>query len=306
MKKNVTLTCFDLSSQSENLTYEDDFYGEIKKILDESKSVLSRIRYLSDSNEEGESHFISNYKISDTGIFCTFLYMENGRGINISDKFMNSKSFDIEEVESDPDSSIGGHLKESTYFLMTKNNIILKNSRNISYEDISLYLNFLLETYSDKYAGKEHPLFVKYHIQKDFDVTKIKGFELVEGYKINKDSLFATVSKNIDFTDIVKATGIKDLKPEDIFSASIVFKIKKIPKNDKKENERIMQTIFDSFNTENVKFKGKGDVTLQINNAKMTKEVSVDFDIKSKQPDKEELKKQMYDLLNEVINENNT
>lgn len=300
MRKEVTITCFDISSDSEHLTYEDNFYGEIKSILEKSESVSDRIRYLSDGEEDGEFQFISNFKVFDEGVFCTFLHLENGRGINISEKLMKSKSFDLEDAENDPDLDIRGHLKDSTYLFMTKEYIVLKNCRGISYDDVSLYLNYLLENYSSVYKGKQHPLFIRFHIKKNFDVSQIKSFEIDGGYRFNEESLVETVSKKFDLSNILGASGIKDLNPDEVISASVVFKIRRTKKTDAEENKKITQTLFNAFNTDNVSFRGKNNTPIDINHVKLTKSFSLKFDDKSKQPDKDALRAQMLELIKEV------
>ena len=64
MTKPAILTCYDVLSNTEKLTKTDDFLGEIRTILTESKTVASRIRYLSDLNDEGESQFMCLITIS--------------------------------------------------------------------------------------------------------------------------------------------------------------------------------------------------------------------------------------------------
>ena len=306
MTKNASLTCYDISSDSEKLTCTDDFLKEIQEILSESKTVASRIRYLSDLNEEGESQFISNFKISNEGLFCSFLHMEKGSGINISERLMNAKEFDLEEAEAASDSNITGHIKESTYFFMTKNRLVLKNSRGISKDDVAIYLNYLLENMSQKYSGKVHPLSVKHHIRKNFDVTKIKSFELSEGYKINQESIISTVAKKINLDTIFGAIDMNGLSLENVLSASIVFKIKRLPKDSKAEQTKVAQTIFDSFNTENVKFMGAGNVVLPVENAKTTKSIALRYVDNSNYPDKDSLRDAMLEFLKEVENEDNS
>lgn len=306
MTRSATLTCYDISSGVENLTHTDDFLKEIKMILSESKTVASRIRYLSDLKEEGESQFISSFQTFDDSLFCSFLYMEKGSGVNISESLMNSKSFDLEEAEADSDSNITGHIKESTYFLMTSKYLVMKNSRGISKEDVSIYLNFLLENMSKNYKGKQHPLSLNYHIRNNFDVSKIKSFELKDGFKINKESIVSTVSKTLELNAIFNAVDMEGLSVEDVLSASIVFKIKKLPKDSKTEQTKIAQTLFDAFNTENVKFMGKGNSPMSVKDAKMTKEISLSFSNNSRYPDKDLLRKDMVGFIVEVENENNS
>lgn len=306
MTKPATLTCYDISADSEKLTKANDFLGEIKSILTESKTVFSRIRYLSDLNEEGESQFISNFQIFDNSVFCSFIYMEKGSGVNISENLMNAKSFDLEEAEADSDSNITGHIKESTYFLITDKYLVMKNSRGISKEDVSIYLNYLLENLSKKYKDRTHPLFLNYHIRKNFDVSKIKSFELKDGYRINKESIVSTVTKTLDLNTIFSAVDMEGLSVEDVLSASIVFKIKKLPKDNKAENKKIAQVIFEAFNDKNVQFMGKNHTPIPIENAKTTKDISLHFSNNSHYPDKELLRNDMINFISEVKHENDS
>ena len=306
MQKNATITCYDISSESEKLTYVDDFLKEIENALNNSKTVASRIRYLSDLKEEGESQFISSFSISKEGLFCAFLHMEKGSGVNIPESFMTAKEFDLADAEADSDSKITGHIKEATYFFMTNKYLVLKNSRGISKEAVSIYLNYLLENMSQKYKGKARSLFLKYHIRKNFDVTKIKSFALGDGYKINQKSLISTVSKAINLKSIFGAVDMDGLSIENVLSASIVFKIKRLPKNSENERIKIAQTIFDGFNTDNVKFMGKGGATLSVEEAKTTHEFSLNYPDGSRFPDKDMLKEEMVKFIAEVERESNS
>lgn len=303
MTKLAILTCYDILPNTEKLTKSDDFLGEIKTILTESKTVASRIRYLSDLNDEGESQFISNFQILDDSIFCSFLYMEKGSGVNISENLMNAKSFDLEEAEADSDSNITGHIKESTYFLLSDKYLVMKNSRGISKDAVSIYLNYLLENMSKSYKGKTHPLSLNYHIKNDFDVSKIRSFELNDRFKINRESVVSTISKTLDLKTIFKAVDMDGLSVEEILSASIVFKIKKLPKESKAEQIRIAQTIFEAFNDENVKFMGKNNTPMPVKDAKTTKDIYLYFSNNSRYPDKECLKRDMIDFISEVEHE---
>lgn len=306
MLKSAMLTCYDISSDSERLSRVDNFCEEIKTVILNSESVAARIRYLSDLKEEGESQFVSNFKICNEGLFCSFLHMENGSGINISKTLLNAKEFDLEEATAETAVNITGHIKESTYFFMTDKYLILKNTRTISKDDIAIYLNYLLENMTEKYRGKSHPLFLKYHIKKSFDVTQIKSFELLDGYKINKDSIISTVSKSISLDSIFSAVDMNGLSVDDVLSASIVFKIRKMPKDKKVESAKIAQAIFDGFNTDNVKFMGKNNTPLSVTDAKTTKAISLKFSNNSRYPDKDSLRQNMIDFVKEVENESDS
>ena len=90
------------------------------------------------------------------------------------------------------------------------------------------------------------------------------------------------------------------MNPDEIISASVVFKIKKSKRTDADENKKITQTLFDAFKTDNVSFRGKNNTPIDINHVKLTKSFSLKFDDKSKQPDKDALREKMLELLREV------
>ena len=79
-----------------------------------------------------------------------------------------------------------------------------------------------------------------------------------------------------------------------------------MPKDSKTEQTKIAQTLFDAFNTENVKFMGKGNSPMSVKDAKMTKEISLNFSNNSRYPDKDLLRKDMVGFIVEVENENNS
>ena len=63
--RKTILECLEISSANETITFDEDFLGDVKKALEESKSVEDRKYELNDFKEDGESQFISDYSIFD-------------------------------------------------------------------------------------------------------------------------------------------------------------------------------------------------------------------------------------------------
>ncbi len=298
-RTSVTLDYLDMEPALQLSKSKPDILKKLADELVSSDSVESRIYGYKNSHGETTSIFISDFINLDNAFFCTLMDMEEGAAANIPQKLLQSKKFSLEDTSVSKKKDIIGHIKTATYFLMTPDSVILMRKKGLEKEIVEQYLSFFLHLEAPE--GKK-PLNLLYHPDKNFDVSRIKSFELDDGYKIKEESLFNTVERVLDLRTILQAPEMEGLDPEKVLSAKIVFKIKNLPKKDEVENKAVINRLLTSFNTENVTFRDRNNTSIDMSHVKKTKQFQMSI-YNSEYPDKNKLIQKMQEFYAEVQNE---
>lgn len=298
-KKKITLYCFDIEPAVKMISVEQNLLQDIINILNSVTGIQDKMRTISDIDSDSESEFIASTTSYNNGIFCCFIKMKKGAAANISAKLLAMKEFKLEDTTKEDNAEISGHIKDYTYFFLTDKYLILK-SGHIKFIEIETYLNWLLKKNTKKYEKDNSVLTLSAHIDKNYDLSKIKTIELTNGAKISKEQTVAAV-----ITDIVKglkeklqeAQPFENIDPNDILSAIISFKLKNHSKKSKKDNEKLLQHLIRLFRDDAI-FKDKNNSTIQLETVKKKTEIYVYYT--GDYPDSSELANKMQNFINEI------
>lgn len=304
-KKLKKLHCFDIQIIDEKLTQKVNVFAEIKKSLENRKTVDNRYRKLAEADEAGEGEFIANYKIiNDEMLMACFIAMKRGIAPEIKKTFFEKESFSLSELETKDKQDVEGHIKDHTHFLLTKDFLILKSSQGISNRTISTYLNWLLLN-EKEYAGKAGVFTLPVHLRKTIDVNNISAFAIGNNFKVKKDNLVEqTFSASQEILTNFFSAAKLTIDPAKIFDAYITFKIKKLPKEDEDEKRKVIQKIFETIRDDNCDILDRHGQAIDITSIKAQKEINI-MHTASGFPDETELEKEMILYLQEMTNEKN-
>jgi hypothetical protein len=304
-KKIKKLNCFDIKTIDERLTKTVNVFAEIKKSLENRKTVDNRYRKLAEADEAGEGEFIANYKIiNDEMLMACFIAMKQGIAPEIKKTFFEKESFSLSELETKDKRDVEGHIKDHTHFLLTKDFLILKSSQGITNRTISTYLNWLLLN-EKEYAGKAGVFTLPVHLRKTIDVNNISAFAIGDNFKIKKDDLVEqTFSASQEILSNIFSVANLSVDPARIFDAYITFKIRKFPKEDEDEKVTVVQKILETIRDDNCDILDRRGQVIDVSSIKAQKEISITHTA-SGFPDETELEKEMILYLQEITNEKN-
>jgi len=304
-KKPIKLGCFEIVPVEQRLTRKINFLDKSKDAFSVLGNISDRCRKLSDLSVEGEQEFVSKVSVKSNGLFCTFLHLKEGGSINIQKSLLNSESFSLEELVTNTDGEIAGHLKDYTYFLLTKDLLILKMTRGISISEISIYLNWLLKKALPAYANKNSVLLLRQRLRSDFnplDVGSIVvgGNVQIKGQKSTIENIIQPVFNGL-IDELIKSKGIKGLDPDSIIrSASLILTIERRSDKNPKDRANILQSLLDACNSDSTEIRDKKNARIDPTNIKEDKEVRIQFN-DSGFPDVAALEEEMWRYYDEAI-----
>jgi hypothetical protein len=303
-KKPIKLGCFEIVPIDQKLTRTPNFFDNIKDAFSTLGNINDRCRKLSDLTVEGEQEFVSKVSVSKNGLFCTFLHLKEGGSINIQKSLLDSESFSLEDLVTNTDGEIAGHLKDYTYFLLTKKLLILRLTRGISASEISIYLNWILKETIPAYADKNSVLQLRQCLRNAFNPLNVGSIVVggdvrIEGRK-SVDTIIQPLFK--DWLDkLIKSKGIRELDPDSIIRhASLILTIERKSDKNPKDRARILQSLLDACNSDSTEIRDKKNAKIDPASIKEDKEVRIQFN-DSGFPDVAVLEEEMWQYYNEVI-----
>lgn len=304
-KKTKKLYCFDIKLLDEKLTSNINVFDEIKKSLENRKTVDERYRKLAEADEAGEGEFIANYKtMKDEMLLACFIALKQGIAPEIKKTFFSRESLSLSELEVKDRKDVEGHIKDHTHFLLTKDFLIIKSGKGINAGTVSTYLNWLLLN-EKEHTGKAGVFRLAVHLRKTIDINDITAFAIGDDLKIKKDNLIGKtlVATQEIMKDILSASNL-NVDPSRVFEAYITFKIKKLPKEEMEEKENIIQKVLDTMRADGINILDRHGRRIDMDSIKSLKEISITHTA-SGFPDETELEREMILYLQEIENEKN-
>jgi hypothetical protein len=303
-KKPIKLGCFEILPIEQKLTRKPNFFDDVKNAFSSLGNISDRCRKLSDLTVEGEQEFVSKVSVGNKGLFCTFLHLKEGGAINIQKSLLNSQSFSLEDLDTNADGEIVGHLKDYTYFLLTNKLLILKLMRGINVSDISIYLNWLLKKTIPAYADKNSVLQLRQRLRSDFDPLEVGSIIVGGDVKIEGHKSIDTIIQPL-FSDLldklIKSKGIKGLDPDSIIRrASLVLTIERRSEKNPKDRARILQSLLDTCNSDSTEIRDKKNAKIDPTSIKEIKDIRIPFN-DSDFPDAAVLEEEMWQYYNEIV-----
>ena len=299
-RKPLILYCYDFGATKQTISLKQNLLGDIIAILNSVSDIKSKLRPISDIDENSESEFIASTTFYDKGISCCFIKMKKGAAANISTALLDMKDFNLEDTTKEDNTQISGHIKDYTYFFLTDRYLILKSGR-IKFTEIEIYLNWLIKK-SNKYSNEDLPLTLNAHIDNNYDVSNIKTIVLADGAKISKEKTVSAVITDIFVglrERLQEAKTFEDIDPNDILSATISFRIKNHSKNVKESNKKLLQQLIKLFRDEEASFKDKKNSKILFNDVQKKKDIRVNFS--GDYPDSSELASEMIAFIEEIL-----
>jgi len=301
--KPIKLGCFEIVPVEQKLTRKPIFLNDIKGAFSALGNISDRCRKLSDLTVDGEQEFVSKVSINDNGLFCTFLHLKAGGAINIQKSLLDSQSFSLEDLNANINGEIAGHLKDYTYFLVTKKLLILKLTRGITISDISIYLNWLLKKTIPAYADKSSVLQLRQCLRNNFNPLDVGTITLGGDVKIEGRKSIDTIIQPL-FTDLldrlIKSEGVKGLAPDSIIRrASLVLTIERQSDKNQSDRARILQSLLDTCNSDLTEIRDKKNAKIDPVSIKESKDIRIPFSA-SDFPDVAVLEEEMLRYYNEV------
>lgn len=298
--KRVKFACYEILPEESKLTKAFDVINDLAVAFSSGK-VNDRCRPLSDIAVEGEQEFISKQKKSGTGLFCTFLHLKAGGAIMIQKSFMTKDEFSLEELAANEEENIAGHIKDYTYFLLTRKMLILKSTRGIPSSDIEIYLNWFLKKSHAKYSKKSMVFSLKPYLKKSFDPKTVGTIELGKNVKIGEEKTVETVVRPFvnGIEQMLKAQGIDDIEAKAVVEASVVLTVKRPAKKDEKKSKKALQSILRAVKNDETILKDRRGNKIQMNNVKEFKEVNIPY-LVTDFPDVAVLEQEMLQYYDEV------
>jgi len=300
-KRLIKLVCFDVQATDPKLTKTLDLFKDFSDSLNKAKKISKRCRILSDIAVSGEKEFISKTSIDMLGIFCTFLHLKSGGAIFINNTLLDKEGFEIESLAAEEKENMAGLLKDYTYFLLTKDMLIMKTTKGINEDEIEIYLNWLLKENSKKYTGKSSAFLLKPRLKRKLNPLTVGSINIGTDVKIKDESTISTIVHPIKNTikDILQAEGIDNLDPDTVIDATVILTVKKPPKKDEAKTRRLLQSLLNAVKSDKTVVKDRKGQIIHENNIKESKEVSVHW-LKSNFPDVAELEQEMRAYYTEV------
>jgi hypothetical protein len=257
---------------------------------------------LSDIAVDGEQEFISAASRDSTGIFCTFLHLKAGGALLIQKTLLDEKAFSIEQLAQDTEEGIEGHLKDYTYFFITKDLLILKSTKGISPGDIEIYLNWLLKKDIAKYADKNAVLNLRPHLKKEFDLSIVKSIQIGNCVKIVENRPIETMIQPLfkGLEKLLDSEGLDGVNIHDIVDAKLILTIQRPAAKDETKNKKALQAILNAVNSDETVIKDKQGRQIHANSIKETKELRVPY-LNSGFPDVAILEQEMRSYYGEVL-----
>jgi len=303
-KKPIKLGCFEILPIEQKLTRKPNFFEDVKNAFSTLGNISDRCRKLSDLTVEGEQEFVSKVSVGNKGLFCTFLHLKEGGAINIQKSLLNSESFSLEELATITDGEIAGHLKDYTYFLLTKQFLILKLTRGINVSDISIYLNWLLKKTISAYADKNSVLQLRQSLRSGFDPLEVGSIVVGGDVRIEGRKSIDNIVQPIfnDWLDkLIKSKGIKGLDPDSIIRhASLILTIERRSEKNPKDRARILQSLLDTCSSDSTEIRDKKNVKIDPTSIKEIKDVRISFN-DSDFPDVAALEEEMWRYYDEIV-----
>lgn len=299
-RKGITLRCYDIESISATYTKKDDIYTDFVEYLKSNVNVAARVLKYVDGERDGEIDCIANFIEQKQSIFCLFIRTHAGVPLQVTDEYLNNKSFEPETLTEDAGDDTLGFIKDHVYFLLTKKHLIMQSTKSVSDSDISIYIKSMLKR-TAKYASNEAMFTVKPTIRPGFDRSMIKTLALKGLYKLDKNTA-QTFTKKIGkalwhdlFSD---AKDIKDFDPERIIDASVIITVKK---PEKQTDEAVLKTFLNAVNLDNAIIKDKNNHEIKPDEIKLVSQTRVNY-LANNYPDKMETLNEMEALLQEAKN----
>ena len=298
--KRVKLACYEILPNEPKLTKSFDILKDLSEAFSIG-NITNRSRLLSDISVEGEQEFITKQKKSGTGLFCTFLHLKSGGAIIIQKSFMDKNEFSLEELAANDEESIAGHIKDYTYFFLTKKLLILRSTRGIPSSHIEIYLNWFLKKSLVRYSAKNAVFTLKPCLKKSFDPRTIGSIELGKNVIIGEKSVTDTVVRPVvkGLEQFLKAGGFDDIDAATVVDASVILKILKPEKKDEKRSQKALQSILKAVKSDETVLKDRRGNKIIINNVKEFKEVNVPH-LSTGFPDVAVLEQSMVEYCDEV------
>lgn len=231
--KKITLTvCNVLPSKSQPAKLK--FLEELLQSLDNTETSKKRLMVLNSSEKGNDSDFIASYTKTKTNfLFGSFIRLNPDFKTTISNEILEKNQVNMEEITFSSNEDIAGTVKDSAYFGVSGNKIIMSGCHN-NVRALEVYINWLLTEIGE---FKE-----TYRIQKQVKTKEKITIDDVKSVRIGDnylDSFFLNQasSNNVSKTFNLKKEIIKlflgetetkeDIDVENIISAYITFKLNK-------------------------------------------------------------------------------
>lgn len=239
MKKRITLKAFDIAPALETI-HELNLSARLFKALEQSKSVNDRFMLLSEQEIMKEGDFIASYRRGKSTLFGSFFRMRQGEATQIFAEQLQGKTIDLDKLSTMSSEKIAGHLKDFTYFYITKDILILK-AGHLGRKACEVYFNYLIK--NSEGGDDVCKLTPKLGFSENVELGDVRSIDIAESH-FQGSREYATISRNLDNVKdavmkelIADADLFKDIQAENIISASIQLKVK-IGSRQKKDEEK--------------------------------------------------------------------
>lgn len=273
----ITLKAYDIGF--EQAVVEDyDLPKMVKKVIDSSPSANDRFMQLNENDPLGEGDFIASVTYTaKTGLFGSIVRLKKGTANQLLLTQMEAKEIKLEEIVTENNNKVAGSVKDFSYFLLTKDQLIM-TAGNPSRKAFQAYVNWLLLEKLGKEVGcKFDP---KTKVSEGMTIDDVKRIDIGEAFfndpeytKINKvlPKLKSNILKEL-FGDI---PALNDIDAEDFISAKVELTIKRTKKA-AEEKEKILKALLKSVESEDIIIRTKDGKTVKGTIFELATKISVE------------------------------
>lgn len=249
-KKPITLTAYEIST-AESTTKELNPSLAFTEVL-KGKSIEERFLKLSELDESKEGDVVLNYQAGKNSVFGVIVRMKESEFAQISSEQFGKEKITFDEIERKLKEDIVGVVNQYAYFLLIDKYLI--HTSKTLLKSFQAYLNYLLEEKVDfKYSFNPKINKAKNAKLKLKDISSVSISEVA--LYGNKD--YEYVNKSIsDLKDefmkflLSEVRDLQEIEKENIISAQIHLKIKRLSKKESPETEKALQALL-KFSNEN-------------------------------------------------------
>ena len=231
--KSVTLTVCDVLNSESKIT-SSNFLNNLVNTLDNTETSKKRLMVLNSSEKGNDSDFIASYKVTKSGfLFGAFIRLNPDFKTTISNKTLEKNQIMMEELTSSSNEDIAGTVKDSAYFGVLNNKIVMSSCHN-NLRALEVYINWLLTEIGE--------ITEKYRIQKQVKSKKEISIDNVKSVRLGDNYLDSFFINQAESNNVSKSFNLKkeiinlflnetetkeDIDIENIISAYITLKLNK-------------------------------------------------------------------------------